>query len=94
MGVCPICLSEFETDFAIIPELDCNCMYVVHEECWDQWNYSCIYCRSYTISNTFDNLSEIYSRANKCKNKVKLLILVWFFLLFFIYRGLLNLSIP
>lgn len=46
---CAICLSEFQADFALIPELDCNCIVVVHEECWDQWSGLCLYCRNTAI---------------------------------------------
>jgi hypothetical protein len=45
MEVCKICLLDFETDHAFIPELDCDCILIVHEECWERWNETCIYCR-------------------------------------------------
>jgi len=45
MEVCKICLLDFETDHAHIPELDCGCVLIVHEECWERWNETCIYCR-------------------------------------------------
>jgi hypothetical protein len=44
---CIICLSNFETNEALIPELRCSCILVVHEECWDQWTGACLYCREY-----------------------------------------------
>jgi hypothetical protein len=45
MEVCKICLLDFETDHAHIPDLDCECILIVHEECWERWNDTCIYCR-------------------------------------------------
>ena len=45
MEVCQICLLDFETDHALIPDLDCGCILIVHEECWERWNDTCIYCR-------------------------------------------------
>jgi hypothetical protein len=42
---CPICLTKFETDEALIPELQCNCIFVVHAECWNKWTRECLYCR-------------------------------------------------
>ena len=43
---CAICLSGFEEDMALIPELTCNCILIVHEACWDQWTGICLYCRN------------------------------------------------
>jgi len=46
---CMICLSDFNADFAHIPELDCSCTIIVHEECWNKWSGSCLYCRTTNI---------------------------------------------
>jgi hypothetical protein len=43
---CPICLTTFETDEALIPQLQCSCVFVVHPECWIKWNQACLYCRN------------------------------------------------
>ena len=85
MDGCPICLSEFETNYALIPHLDCNCVYAVHDECWEKWNYTCIYCRTYTIINTIEDLSYSYSRLEQRKNRVRALVAIVFFILYFTY---------
>jgi len=43
---CSICFSEFIEDSAYIPVLDCSCILIVHEECWNKWTGICIYCRT------------------------------------------------
>jgi hypothetical protein len=43
---CQICFEDFHADFAFIPELDCSCTIIVHEECWEQWSGLCLYCRN------------------------------------------------
>jgi len=43
---CPICLTNFDSDSALIPELNCSCLFVVHEECWNNWTKKCLYCRN------------------------------------------------
>ena len=48
MDCCPICLCDFESDYAFIPELQCSCVYYLHQECWNKWNNTCIYCRENT----------------------------------------------
>lgn len=45
---CPICLTTFETDAALIPQLQCNCIFVVHPDCWNKWTQQCLYCRDQT----------------------------------------------
>jgi hypothetical protein len=62
MDTCPICFCEFETDYAIVPELLCDCVYIVHEECWNQWNATCIYCRNRTVRVTLTTLSDVHER--------------------------------
>jgi len=42
---CPICLEPFEENEALIPELDCSCLLIVHEKCWEPWSGECLYCR-------------------------------------------------
>lgn len=42
---CLICLEPFEENEALIPELDCSCLLVVHEKCWEPWSGECLYCR-------------------------------------------------
>ena len=85
MDGCPICLSEFETNYALIPDLDCNCIYAVHDECWEKWNYTCIYCRTYTIHNTIEDLVEVYSRLQQRKNRVRALVAIVFYILYFTF---------
>ena len=85
MDGCPICLSEFETNYALIPDLDCNCIYAVHQECWEKWNYTCIYCRTYTITNTFEDLAEVYYRLNRRKNHVRMIVVIVFYILYFTF---------
>lgn len=85
MDGCPICLCEFDTNYAIIPDLYCNCIYIVHEDCWKQWNDTCIYCRSHTIIHTIDDLSEVQSRINRCKNRIRLSIAIVFYMMLFTY---------
>ena len=45
MAQCPICLEEFTEDAAHIPDLPCNCLLIVHLECWEPWSGECLYCR-------------------------------------------------
>lgn len=42
---CAICLLEFQEDSAYVPDLGCHCTFIVHEECWNRWTGSCLYCR-------------------------------------------------
>jgi hypothetical protein len=42
---CPICIEPFEENEALIPELDCSCLLIVHEKCWEPWSGECLYCR-------------------------------------------------
>jgi hypothetical protein len=42
---CPICLEAFEENEALIPELECSCLLIVHEKCWEPWSGECLYCR-------------------------------------------------
>ena len=42
---CIICLEPFEENEALIPELDCSCLLIVHEKCWEPWSGECLYCR-------------------------------------------------
>ena len=68
---CYICLSEFETDYALIPELSCSCIIVVHQGCWIKWNGTCIYCRAapkergYIVD--FAELALVRCRITICK---------------------------
>jgi hypothetical protein len=42
---CLICLEPFEENEALIPELECSCLLIVHEACWEPWSGECLYCR-------------------------------------------------
>jgi hypothetical protein len=42
---CMICLSDLPPESEFIPPLNCSCTMIVHEECWNQWSGSCLYCR-------------------------------------------------
>lgn len=46
---CIICLEPFETQYAFIPELNCECMFITHDECWLKWTGDCLYCRKVGI---------------------------------------------
>lgn len=58
---CCICLNEFETDYAYIPELPCSCIIIVHEECWERWNGRCLYCRM-DIQEAYPVLHNDYAK--------------------------------
>lgn len=55
---CYICLLDFENDYAHIPSLECGCIIIVHQECWDQWNNTCIYCRRPGIQHVYIAYNE------------------------------------
>ena len=42
---CLICLEPFEENEALIPDLECSCLLIVHEKCWEPWSGECLYCR-------------------------------------------------
>ena len=42
---CIICLEPFETYYAFVPELNCECIFITHEDCWSKWTGDCLYCR-------------------------------------------------
>jgi hypothetical protein len=42
---CLICLEPFEENEALIPDLQCSCLLIVHEKCWEPWSGECLYCR-------------------------------------------------
>jgi|LakMenEpi03Aug12_release.lakeMendotaPanAssembly.Ray.scaffolds.fasta_scaffold841821_1 hypothetical protein len=46
---CIICLQTFETNYAYIPILNCDCIFITHNECWDKWTGDCLYCRKVGI---------------------------------------------
>lgn len=85
---CQICFEDFHADFAFIPELDCSCTIIVHEECWEQWSGLCLYCRNRVCEveepidiATSDN-EGLYS-----SNKVLLVYFIWS-LIFIMYGTL------
>ena len=71
---CYICLSDFETDYALIPELSCSCIIVVHQVCWIKWNGTCIYCRATAKQQGYVNSAELAIVRSR------IIILKWAFL--------------
>lgn len=78
---CMICLSDFHADFAHIPELDCSCTIIVHEECWEQWSGYCLYCRNTDYYTPNLNTVPVNRRIELC-TKPNLIYLIWAFLIF------------
>ena len=46
---CMICLTNLQPGSRFVPELNCSCTILVHEECWNQWSGICLYCRREVI---------------------------------------------
>ena len=80
---CPICLTNFDSDSALIPELNCSCVFVVHEECWNKWTNDCLYCRNQEIVYTAEPI-RLYQRPLDTKYRVTLSIII-IYLTFMLY---------
>lgn len=72
MHSCPICLSDLELKLAYRPTLGCHCKYFLHEECWNKWNGTCIYCRKTVPGYPIIMLAEyIYYRRVEQEQLIK-----------------------
>ena len=82
---CPICLTNFDSDSALIPELNCSCVFVVHEECWNKWTNNCLYCRFQPVY-IMPQSRRLYqqSLSLKCRSSV-MLCLLYFMFIFYLF---------
>ena len=76
---CPICLTTFETDAALIPQLVCSCVFVVHPDCWLKWNQACLYCRTEIIQEPIIELQNIdrYYKLRICLTLLYFAIMIY-----------------
>jgi len=82
---CPICLTNFDSDSALIPELNCSCVFVVHEECWNKWTNNCLYCRNQDIVYTAEP-ARLYQPTLQFKYRVtKFICIMYFAFMFYMY---------
>ena len=80
---CMICLSDFQADFAHIPELDCSCTIIVHEECWEQWSGTCLYCRNTNNIVVPAPINRPMPLINKLKTMMAYIIWAILFIIYF-----------
>ena len=89
---CAICLLEFQEDSAYVPDLGCHCTFIVHEECWERWNGTCLYCRGaetriyFYIRQQETNVYRGFSYMNCCISSIMLYLLI-FIISIIVVRG-------
>ena len=82
---CPICLTNFDSDSALIPELNCSCVFVVHEQCWSKWTNDCLYCRNQEVVYTAEPI-RLYRPIIFSKYRFMLgIIIMYFTFVFYMY---------
>ena len=62
-------MEQFVTDDALIPEIDCDCVFVVHPECWVQWTGVCLYCREGGEEEEEEEEEEVQEQGSKMTGK-------------------------
>ena len=80
---CMICLSDFHANFAHIPELDCSCTIIVHEECWEHWSGRCLYCRNTNNIVVPAPINRPTPLINKLKTMMAYIIWAILFIIYF-----------